>query len=62
MANKEKYEGKVVNIYAPLNGRKIDVLKVIEVINDNCIYGESEVSGVETAYYLSDGIKVEITS
>ena len=62
MNNKEKYEGKTIDIYAPFGGRKLDTLYVIEVMGDNltCIYGESEISGTETAYNLSDGIRVEI--
>lgn len=60
MTNKEKYEGKVVDIFAPFNGRKLDTLYVIEVINDTCIYGESEISGIDTVYDLSDGITLTI--
>lgn len=55
--DKHKYEGKSVNICAP-NGRKLDRLFVTEVIDENCLYGTSELSGMETAYYLSDGIIV----
>ncbi len=57
-SNKEMYEGKTVEIYAPFNGRMLDKLSVTEVIDDNCLYGTSENSEIETAYYLSDGIRV----
>ena len=57
-SNKERYEGKTVDIYAPFNGRLLDKLSVTEVIDDNCLYGTSEINGIETAYYLSDGIRV----
>lgn len=57
---KEMYEGKTVEIYAPFNGRLLDKLSVTEVIDDECLYGTSENSGIETAYYLSDGIRVVV--
>lgn len=60
MSNKEKYEGKTVDIYAPFGGRKLDTLYVIEVIDEHCIYGESEISGIETAYDLNDRITVRV--
>lgn len=41
MSNKEKYEGKTVDIFAPFGGRKLDTLNVTEVIDENCLYGES---------------------
>lgn len=60
LTNKERFEGKEVDIYAPFGGRLLDKLLVKEVIEDNCIYGESLISGIETAYYLSDGIRVSM--
>ena len=60
MSNKEKYEGKTVEIFAPFGGRKLDELSVSQVLDDTCLYGTSELSGVETAYYLSDGITVNV--
>lgn len=60
MSNKEKYEGKTVEIFAPFSGRKLDKLKVSQVLDDICLYGTSELSGIETAYDLSDGIIVNI--
>lgn len=60
LTNKEKFEGKEVDIYAPFGGRLLDKLFVKEVIEDNCLYGESLISGIETAYYLSDGIRVSM--
>lgn len=62
MNNKEKYEGKTIDIYAPFGGRKLDTLFIIEVMGDdlNCLYGKSKLSKIETAYDLSDGIRVEI--
>lgn len=60
MNNKEKYEGKTVEIFAPNGGRKLDVLNVSQVIDDTCLYGTSELSGIETAYDLSDGVKVNV--
>lgn len=57
---KEMYEGKTVEIYAPFNGRLLDKLSVTEVIDDNCLHGTSETIGIETAYYLSDGIRVVV--
>jgi len=60
LTNKERFEGKEVDIYAPFGGRLLDKLLLKEVIEDNCIYGESLISGIETAYYLSDGIRVSM--
>jgi hypothetical protein len=60
MNNKEKFEGKILTIYAPNKSRLIDELLVQEVINDDVLYGESVINGIETAYYLSDGIFVKI--
>lgn len=62
MNNKEKYIGKIVNIYALFGGRKLDTLKVesVEGKNLDILYSTSELTEIETAYYLSDGIKVEI--
>ena len=59
MNNSEKYTGKVVDIYAP-TGRKIDRLKVDEVLNDDVLCGESLIHDFYTAYYLSDGVSVQI--
>ena len=60
MSNKEKYEGKTVEVYSPF-GRKLDTLLVIEVINEHCIYGESKTKkDFETAYDLNDGITVKV--
>ena len=59
MDNKQKYEGKRIDIYSP-SGRKIDTLKVTEVIDETYLYGESEISKITTTYDLDDGIKVEI--
>lgn len=60
--NKEKYEGKTVRIYAPLGGRLIDVFNVesVEGKNLDILYGASDITEIETAYCLSDGITVEI--
>lgn len=55
---KEKFEGKVVKIYAPMGGRYLGRLKVSEVINENVLQGTVPESGIDTAYYLSDGIRV----
>lgn len=60
MTEKEKYEGKIVKIYSPMNGRYLGRLKVTEVINENIIYGVIPELEIETAYYLSDGIKLVI--
>jgi hypothetical protein len=64
MINPLIYEGKIVNIFAPFGGRRLDVLYVTEVTgkNLNILYGTSRLSGIETAYDLDDGIKVEIVS
>lgn len=60
MNNKEKYVGKVVNIFPPKGGRKLDTLVVSDVLKNIYIYGKSEISGIETSYDLSDGIRVEV--
>lgn len=60
MSNKEKYEGRIVDIFAPFGGRKLDTLRVTEVKNEDCLYGESQISGIETAYYLSDMITLKV--
>lgn len=62
LTNKENFEGKEVDIYAPFGGRFLDRLLVEEVIKDNCLHGKSLISGIETAYYLSDGIRIEIAN
>lgn len=59
MTNKEKYEGKIVDIYAPFGGRRLDRIKVIEVIGEKHLYGKSTISKIETAYCLSDGLTVK---
>lgn len=61
LTNKERYEGKTVEVYALFNGRLLDKLTVTEVIGNDCLYGTSENSGIETAFYLSDGIRVVVT-
>lgn len=64
MTNKEKYEGKTVQIHAPFGGRNLGVLKVTEVMEDDILCGtikeNGPADGVETAYYLSDGIHVTV--
>jgi hypothetical protein len=62
MTNKEKYEGKTVQIYAPFGGRPLHKLQVSQVLEDNILYGTIVGTDVETAYYLSDGIKTEVLS
>lgn len=62
MSKKEIYEGKTIDIFAPGGGRKLDTLSVKEVIDENVLYGVSEVSGIETAYYLNDGISIQIVA
>lgn len=60
MSNKEKYEGKTVEVYSPF-GRKLETaLLVIEVIDEHCIYGKSKTRGFETAYDLNDGVTVKV--
>lgn len=61
MTNKEKYVGKLVNIWAPMmfGGRYLDRIKVTRVIADDHLYGVSTMSGTDVAYSLSDCIKVE---
>lgn len=60
MIIKEKYEGKTVKIFAPFGGRFLGRLKVKEVIGENHLCGVIPELGLETAYSLSDGIKVII--
>ncbi|MGN0022216.1 MAG: hypothetical protein ACI35Z_15545 [Sphingobacterium hotanense] len=60
MTNKEKYEGKTVQIFAPFGGRFLGKLKVETVLNDNVLCGTIPELNIETAYYLSDGIRVDI--
>jgi hypothetical protein len=60
MSNKEKYEGKTVEIFAPFGGRSLGKLQVWEVLKDNVLCGTIIGTDIETAYYLSDGIKVVV--
>lgn len=60
LINKEKYEGKTVKVYAPFNGRFLGRLEVGEVINENVLSGVIPETGMITAYYLSDGIKLVV--
>lgn len=62
MTNKEKFEGKIVQIYAPFGGRPLHKIQVEQVLEDNVLYGTIVGTDVETAYYLSDGIKAEVVS
>lgn len=62
MIIKEKYEGKTIQIYAPFGGRSLGQLKVTEVLDENVLCGTIVGTDIETAYYLSDGIKVDIIS
>ena len=57
--NKEKYEGKIVDIFNPYGCRKLDVIYVKEVIDGHYLHGISKVSGVETIFDLNDGIIVK---
>lgn len=60
MKNKEKYEGKTVQIYAPFGGRPLHKIQVSQVLDNNVLCGTIVGTDVETAYYLSDGIKAEV--
>lgn len=62
MTNKEKFEGKTVEIFAPFGGRSLGQLKVSEVLQDNVICGTIVGTDIETAYYLSDGIRVKVVA
>lgn len=67
MTNKEKYEGKTVKVYAPLRGslggRLLDILTIEMVYDDDStLYEVSKISGIKTAYYLRDGIELEISN
>lgn len=58
--NKKKYEGKTVKILNYSTGRLITRLRVIEVIDDEVLYGLVPETGLATAYYLSDPICIAI--
>lgn len=62
MTNKEKFEGKTVEIFAPFGGRSLGYLIVSKVLKENVICGTIVGTDIETAYYLSDGISVEVMS
>lgn len=62
MSNKEKYEGKTVQIYAPFGGRALHKIECDEVKNENVLCGIIVGTDVYTAYYLSDGIRAEVVS
>lgn len=60
MDNKEKYEGTLVQIYAPFGGRPLGKLQVTEVLDNNVLVGTVVGTDIVTAYYLSDGIRAEV--
>lgn len=62
MTNKEKYEGKTIQIYAPFGGRSLGQLNVSEVVDDNVLVGTIVGTDITTAYYLSDGINVKVVA
>ncbi|MFS0657484.1 hypothetical protein AB1L07_02500 [Niallia alba] len=61
MTNKEKYEGKIVEIFTP-GGRSLGQLQVSQVLKDNVLCGTIVGTDIETAYYLSDGIRVKVVA
>lgn len=62
MTNKEKYEGKTVEIFAPFGGRSLGLLNVSEVLENNVLCGTIVGTDIETAYDLSDGIRVKVVA
>ena len=62
MTNKEKFEGKTVEVFAPFGGRSLGFLKVSEVLKENVVCGTIVGTDITTAYYLSDGIRMKIVS
>lgn len=60
MDNKEKYEGKTVQIYAPYSGRPLHKIIVKEVIKNTHLFGTIVGTDVDTAYCLTDGVEVEV--
>jgi hypothetical protein len=61
MTLKEKYVGKTIEVYTPF-GRLVHRGKVTDVVDDEVICFTIEGTDIETAVYLSDGIKVKIVA
>jgi ferredoxin-fold anticodon binding domain-containing protein len=61
MILKEKYVGKTIEVYTPFS-RLVHRGKVTDVVDDEVICFTIEGTDIETAVYLSDGIKVKIVA
>lgn len=54
------YTGKTLEIHTPTKSRLIDIIYCTKHYENGTLAGESKMNGLETAYYLSDGICVKV--